>query len=62
VSRLPDESTILRFRHLLAKHELSAQLRATINATLSQRGLMLKAGTVDDDADCRAQFDQEQQG
>ena len=48
VSRLPDESTILRFRHLLEKHELSAPLLATINATLAQRGLLLKAGTVVD--------------
>ena len=44
----PDESTILRFRHLLEKHDLSTQLLATINATLSKRGLMLKAGTVVD--------------
>ena len=48
ISRLPDESTILRFRHLLEKHDLSTQLLATINATLAQRGLLLKAGTVVD--------------
>ena len=48
VSRLPDESTILRFRHLLEKHELSAQLLATINGTLAKRGLLLKTGTVVD--------------
>jgi IS5 family transposase len=47
-SRPPDESTILRFRHLLEKHELSAKLLATINATLAKRGLLLKAGTVVD--------------
>ena len=50
VSRLPDESTILRFRHLLEKHDLSMQLLATINATLAQRCLLLKAGTVVDAA------------
>ena len=48
ITRLPDESTILRFRHLLEEHQLSLQLLATINATLASRGLMLKAGTVVD--------------
>jgi len=48
ITRLPDESTILRFRHLLEEHKLSLQLMATINATLAARGLMLKVGTVVD--------------
>ena len=47
-TRMPDESTILRFRHLLEEHELSQQLLATINATLATKGLMLKTGTVVD--------------
>ena len=47
-TRMPDESTILRFRHLLEEHDLSLQLLATINATLATKGLMLKAGTVVD--------------
>ena len=46
--RLPDESTILRFRHLLEERNLSVQLLATINATLAAKGLMLKTGTVVD--------------
>jgi len=46
--RLPDESTILRFRHLLEQNNLSIQLLATINATLATKGLMLKTGTVVD--------------
>lgn len=46
--RLPDESTILRFRHLLEANNLSVQLLATINATLATKGLMLKTGTVVD--------------
>jgi len=46
--RLPDESTILRFRHLLEENNLSVQLLATINATLATKGLLLKAGTVVD--------------
>ncbi len=48
ISRLPDESTILRFRHLLEENHLSVQLLATINATLAAKGLMLKTGTVVD--------------
>ena len=46
--RLPDESTILRFRHLLEKHELAAPMLATVNAVLQAHGLMLKTGTVVD--------------
>jgi IS5 family transposase len=48
LSRLPDESTILRFRHLLEKNNLSLQIMATINATLAKKGLMLRTGTVVD--------------
>jgi IS5 family transposase len=47
-TRLPDESTILRFRHLLEANNLSILLLATINATLATKGLMLKTGTVVD--------------
>ena len=47
-TRLPDESTILRFRHLLEEHKLSIQLMATINATLATKDLLLKVGTVVD--------------
>ena len=47
-ARLPDESTILRFRHRLEKHKLAEQILVTVNALLSQRGLLLKTGTVVD--------------
>ena len=46
--RLPDETTILRFRHLLEANNLSIELLSTINATLAAKGLMLKTGTVVD--------------
>ena len=46
--RLPDESTILRFRHALEKHRLAEQILVTINTLLRDRGLMLKSGTVVD--------------
>ncbi len=47
-ARMPDETTILRFRHLLEKHELAPQVLGTINAGLARHGLMLKTGTVVD--------------
>ena len=47
-SRLPDETTILRFRRLLEKHKLAEQMLATVNELLSTKGLMLKTGTVVD--------------
>ena len=46
--RLPDESTILRFRHRLEKHKLAEQILVVVNALLSERGLLLKAGTAVD--------------
>lgn len=45
---LPDESTILRFRHLLEAHDLSSQMLSTVNAMLEAKGLLLKSGTVVD--------------
>lgn len=46
--RMPDESTILRFRHLLEQHGLAPAMLRLINELLSTRGLMLKAGTAID--------------
>jgi len=46
--RLPDESTILRFRHLLEEHGLAAPMLATVNRVLQEHGLTLKTGTVVD--------------
>ncbi|MEM5341414.1 IS5 family transposase [Paraburkholderia azotifigens] len=48
MTRLPDESTILRFRHLLEAHELSASMLATVNEILQAKGLMLKVGSAVD--------------
>lgn len=42
--RLPEESRILRFRHLLEAHRLAARMLALANDTLRERGLMLKTG------------------
>jgi IS5 family transposase len=46
--RLPDESTILRFRHRLEKHGLATQILAEVNTILLERGLMLKEGSAVD--------------
>ena len=46
--RVPDETTILRFRHLLEKHKLAPEILKSVNELLSAKGLLLKAGTVVD--------------
>ena len=48
ITRLPDETTILRFRHLLETHHLAVPMLAAINELLRSKGLMLRAGTVVD--------------
>ena len=45
---MPDETTILRFRHLLERHDLTPRIFEAINTMLANQGLMLKAGTVVD--------------
>lgn len=45
---VPDESTILRFRHLLERHRLTEAIFAAVNALLTERGLLVKAGTIVD--------------
>ena len=47
-ARLPDESTILRFRHRLEKYKLVEQILETVNQLLPERGLLLEAGTAID--------------
>ena len=46
--RLPDESTILRFRHRLEKHKLADGMLATVNDLLSSQGLLLREGSAVD--------------
>jgi len=45
---VPDESTILRFRHLLEEHQLTAQMFDAIKQLLIDKRLLLKAGTIVD--------------
>lgn len=48
VSRLPDETTILRFRHLLEAHDLAVDMLRVVNDILQAKGLMLRTGTAVD--------------
>jgi IS5 family transposase len=45
---IPDESTILRFRHLLEKHQLTEQIFAEVRSLLEEKRLLLKSGTIVD--------------
>ena len=45
---IPDESTILKFRHFLERHGLTEQLFQLTRRYLSERGLLLSAGTIVD--------------
>ena len=45
---LPDETTILNFRHLLERHELGQGRLEEINAHLESQGLRLREGTIVD--------------
>jgi transposase, IS5 family len=46
--RVPDESSILRFRHLLEAHDLTRAIFAEIGSLLEEKGLLLKQGTIVD--------------
>lgn len=46
--RLPNESTILRFRHRLERHKLADQALAIVNHHLSAQRQLFKAGTAVD--------------
>jgi transposase, IS5 family len=46
--RIPDETTILTFRHLLEKHGLGEQVLETVKAHLSARGIRMQQGTIID--------------
>ena len=46
--RVPDESTILRFRHLLEQHKLTECIFQEVRQLLEERKLLLKSGTIVD--------------
>jgi Transposase and inactivated derivatives, IS5 family len=45
---IPDETTILNFRHLLERHKLGETLFKEVNRYLGKQGLMLKEGSIVD--------------
>lgn len=46
--RVPDETTVLNFRHLLERHELGRQLFEQVGAHLQAKGFKLSTGTIVD--------------
>lgn len=48
VDTIPDETTILNFRHLLERFGLSKQMFVEVNAMLCEKGLLLREGTTVD--------------
>ena len=48
VDAMPDETTILKFRHLLDRHGLATAMLDEINTLLGERGLILRQGTMVD--------------
>jgi IS5 family transposase len=46
--RVPDETTILNFRHLLERHGLAREIFDTVKAHLQTAGLLLRQGTIVD--------------
>ena len=45
---IPDETTILRFRHLLEAHALTAAIFREVRTLLEEKRLLLKSGTIVD--------------
>jgi IS5 family transposase len=46
--RIPDETTILNFRHLLERHRLTEAIFAEVNAHLADKSITLRSGTLVD--------------
>jgi IS5 family transposase len=46
--RIPDETTILAFRHLLENHDLGQRIFETVKAHLKAKGMAMKQGTIID--------------
>ena len=48
VDTVPDETTILNFRHWLERHDLAKGLFDEVSAMLEERGLLMRQGTIVD--------------
>jgi transposase, IS5 family len=44
----PDETTVLRFRHLLEKHDLGGLMLEAVNVHLEAKGIRIQTGTIVD--------------
>jgi IS5 family transposase len=45
---IPDETTILNFRHMLEEYDLAEDIFRQVNALLARKGLLLKRGSIVD--------------
>ena len=45
---VPDETTVLNFRHLLEEHDLGGQMLDAVNLYLASRGIRISTGTIVD--------------
>lgn len=43
---IPEDTTIINFRHLLERHQLASAILAVINGYLRDKGLSLRQGTI----------------
>jgi IS5 family transposase len=48
IAAAPDETTILRFRHLLEKHDLGGLMLDAVNLHLEAKGIKIQTGTIVD--------------
>ena len=48
VDVVPDEATILHFRHLLEKHNLTKKIFENTRCYLTEKGLLVREGTIVD--------------
>lgn len=57
--RMPDATTLLKFRRRLEDHKLGEAFFAKVGEVLQANGLMVGTGTIVDASHRRTQFDQE---
>lgn len=48
IASAPDETTVLRFRHLLEKHDLGGSMLEAVNVHLEAKGIRIQTGTIVD--------------
>jgi IS5 family transposase len=48
IAPAPDETTVLRFRHMLEKHDLGGEMLEAVNLHLEAKGIKIQTGTIVD--------------